>query len=73
MEEKTKAKMMTVILDGMGYPFHENSVELTSLNKSVKEAMGSIVESLHDEFIEYTCNDCEFSCNENNCEKRHNN
>ena len=69
MTDEQDAKLRKIILDSMGFPFYENSVELTRLNENVKESMSSIIDSLRDEM----CGNCEYSCNENNCAKRHNN
>lgn len=73
MNDEQKAKMRKVIEDGFGFPFYDNdNQELTSLNRFFSEAMDGVLKGLHDEFIESECGDCEFSCNERNCEKRHN-
>lgn len=73
MNDEAIAKMRKVIEDGFGYPFHDNqSQELTSLNKYFDEAMDGVIKNLNDEFIESECGNCEFSCNERNCDKRHN-
>ena len=69
MNNETQAKMEQRIKDILGFPFHDNqSQELTRLNKHVEEQLSNIM----DEFIEVVCGNCEYSCNESNCEKRHN-
>lgn len=74
MNDEAKAKIRKVIEDGFGYPFYDsNSRELNSLNRGFKEAIDGVIKDIHDEFIESECGNCEFSCNESNCEKRHNN
>ncbi len=69
MNDEQKAKFRKIVEDGFGYPFHDNqSQELTRLNRHVKKQMNGVM----DEFIEVMCGNCEYSCNESNCEKRHN-
>jgi len=70
MSDEQKAKLGKSIEDILGLPFHDSkSVELTQLNEHVKSSIGGIV----DAFIEEMCGNCEYSCNESGCEKRHNN
>ena len=70
MNDEQKAKLRKVVEDGFGYPFHDNqSRELTGLNKSFSEAVDGVIDNLRDEM----CGNCEFSCNEAHCDKRHNN
>ena len=69
-DEQKKAKVRKVIEDGFGYPFHDNqSQELTSLNKYFDDAMDGVIDNIRDEM----CGNCEYSCNESHCDKRHNN
>ena len=69
MNDETKANMEQRIKDILGFPFHDNqSRELTRLNRHVEEQLSNIM----DEFIEVVCSNCEYSCNESNCDKRHN-
>lgn len=69
MNDEQQTKMEQRIKDILGFPFHDSqSRELTSLNKHVEEQLSNIM----DEFIEVVCGNCEYSCNESNCEKRHN-
>lgn len=70
MNDETKGGMEQRIKDILGFPFYDSqSQELTKLNKHVEESMSSIM----DEFINEVCGNCEYSCNESPCEKRHNN
>ena len=74
MNDEAKAKMRKVIEDGFGYPFYDKqSRELTSLNRTFSVAINHVIKDIHDEFIESECGNCEFSCNESHCDKRHNN
>lgn len=69
MNEETRAKLKNGIHDILGLPFYDsNSQELTRLNKSVEESIDGII----DAFIEEACGNCEYSCNESHCDKRHN-
>jgi len=69
MNKETRAKLRKSIEDIFGLPFHySNSVELTQLNEHVEGSMDDIM----DAFIEEACGNCEYSCNEVGCDKRHN-
>lgn len=69
MNDETKVNMEQRIKDILGFPFHDNqSRELTRLNRHVEEQLSNIM----DEFIEIVCGNCEYSCNESHCDKRHN-
>ncbi len=69
MNQEQKANLEQRILDLIGYPFYDNqSRELTRLNRHVKDQMSGVM----DEFIEAACSDCAYSCNESNCDRRHN-
>ncbi len=69
MSDEPTAKLREIMKDGFGFPFHDSqSRELTRLNRSFEDAMGGVIDDLRDEM----CGNCEYSCNESNCEKRHN-
>ena len=70
MNDEQKAKMEKSIEDIIGLPLYDsNSQELTKVNEHIKASMGDII----DAFIQEVCGNCEFSCNESHCDKRHNN
>ncbi len=69
MNDEQKAKMEKSIEDIIGLPFYDsNSQELTKVNEHIKASMGDIM----DAFIQEVCGNCEYSCNESHCDKRHN-
>ena len=69
MNDEQQTKMEQRIKDILGLPFYDSqSRELTRLNEHVEKSLSGIM----DEFIEVVCGNCEFSCNESNCDKRHN-
>jgi len=69
MNDEQRAKMEKSIEDIIGLPLYDsNSQELTKVNEHIKASMGAIM----DAFIEEVCGNCECSCNESGCERRHN-
>ena len=69
MSKEQDAKLTQLIKDGFGYPFYDSqSQELNRLNRSFRVAIRGVIDDIRNEM----CGDCEYSCNESNCEKRHN-
>ncbi len=63
---KQNEKLRKIMEDGFGYPFHDQSRELTGLNRSFEDAMKGVIDSLRDEM----CGNCEELCNDTHCETR---
>lgn len=69
MNEATKTELKQEIGNLLGLPFYSSmSQELNRLNESVESSLDSIIDAVQQKL----CNDCEYSCNESNCDTRHN-
>ena len=69
MNEATKAELKQEIGDLLGLPFYSSmSQELNRLNENVEGSLDSIIEAVQQKL----CDNCEYSCNESSCDRRHN-
>ena len=61
-------ELRQIVQDIMGYPFYVNSIEVSVLGDNINSICDSIIDAVRDKL----CDECEYSCNESNCDRRHN-